>query len=199
MLHAPCDGEVVALPASRHAVTRARRATAPRCCCTSASTRSALRGEGFEALVQLGDAVAAGTPLLRFDLDGAGTARAQPPDTGDRRERGLFDRRRVANASVRVGDRLLRIARDRRRSMAARSPREGAPFTTSVAVTVGLDHGLHARPAARIVASGSCQLVRGQPGGERSRSRRPQRHGIDGARGSSRRQRRDSFARCAGS
>ena len=67
-LRAPCDGEVTALPESAHAVSLRSAGGAELLLHVGIDT-VALKGEGFEALVRVGQRVSAGDPLLRFDLD----------------------------------------------------------------------------------------------------------------------------------
>lgn len=74
-LHAPFDGEVVALPESRHAVSL-RAGNGAECLVHLGIDTVALAGDGFEALVSVGDRVTVGQALLRFDPDRV--ARAAP-------------------------------------------------------------------------------------------------------------------------
>ena len=67
-LHAPCDAEIVLLPASRHAVTLRTAAGCEVLLHVGIDTVT-LGGEGFEAHVREGDRVRAGDALLTFDLD----------------------------------------------------------------------------------------------------------------------------------
>ena len=67
-LHAPCDGEIVLLPASRHAVTL-RTASGCEILLHVGIDTVALGGEGFDAHVSQGARVRAGEALLSFDLD----------------------------------------------------------------------------------------------------------------------------------
>ncbi|MET0272287.1 MAG: PTS glucose transporter subunit IIA, partial [Phenylobacterium sp.] len=75
-LHAPCDGVVVGLPASRHAVTLRADNGAELLLHVGLET-VALGGEGFTAHVAQGQRVRRGERLLSFDLDGlAGRVRS---------------------------------------------------------------------------------------------------------------------------
>ena len=67
-LYAPCDGEIVLLPASRHAVTLRTESGCEILLHVGIDT-VALAGEGFEAHVRQGARVRAGDALLSFDLD----------------------------------------------------------------------------------------------------------------------------------
>src|SRR5262245_13373472 len=68
LLLAACDGEVVSLPATNHAVT-VRTAEGIDVLMHVGIDTVALKGEGFRPRVKRGDTVRAGTPLLEFDLD----------------------------------------------------------------------------------------------------------------------------------
>lgn len=64
---APCNGEVVLVADTKHAV--ALRAQGVEMLIHVGLDTAALGGEGFQALVRPGDQVSAGTPLLSFDRD----------------------------------------------------------------------------------------------------------------------------------
>src|SRR5262245_32171351 len=68
VLHSPCDGEIVALPAAKHALTLRTEVGLDLLIHVGIDTVQ-LNGEGFELLCQLGERVRSGQPLLRFDLD----------------------------------------------------------------------------------------------------------------------------------
>src|ERR1700761_7797137 len=67
-LYAPCDGELIAVPASRHAITLRTPEGAEILLHVGIDT-VALGGEGFELHVQQGQNVRAGDRLLSFDID----------------------------------------------------------------------------------------------------------------------------------
>ena len=67
-LLAPCDGTVVQLHSAGHALTL-RAAGDLEVMMHIGLDTVRLRGEGFTALVAVGDTVATGTPLVRFDAD----------------------------------------------------------------------------------------------------------------------------------
>src|SRR6476659_4319384 len=68
VLVAPCDGDVLALHAAGHAVTL-RAAEGAEILLHIGIDTVALKGEGFRPRVKVGDRVAAGAPLIEFDLD----------------------------------------------------------------------------------------------------------------------------------
>lgn len=68
VLKAPCDGEVVQLHPSLHAITL-KTADGLELLMHIGLDTVELRGEGFTPKVKLGDRVSAGDPLIEFDLD----------------------------------------------------------------------------------------------------------------------------------
>jgi phosphoenolpyruvate-protein phosphotransferase len=157
-LHAPCDGEIIALPESRHAITLRSECGAELLMHIGIDT-VALRGEGFEAHVKLGQRVAAGERLITFDLDllarrakslltpillmeGCGFTVVRSVES---RELGVGD---VLMEIARIGEPAGRIATDRQGSSEAR-----AQAGEVRRVRVALEHGIHARPAAQIVSA----------------------------------------------
>ncbi|MGH8289352.1 MAG: phosphoenolpyruvate--protein phosphotransferase [Steroidobacteraceae bacterium] len=157
-LHAPCDGEIIALPESRHAVTLRSNGGAEILMHIGIDTVG-LGGEGFEAHVQPGARVVAGERLITFDLELI-VRRAKSlltpilvMDGG-----GFAVVRRLENRELAVGDVLMEIA-----PIEEASPRSGTHEPASGEareevgqgrvrqVRVALEHGIHARPAAQIV------------------------------------------------
>lgn len=145
-LHAPCAGTILTIHAARHAVTMDTGGV--ELLMHIGIDSVAMAGAGFEALVAPGDVVPTGTPLIRFDLDrlvreaSAATTPVIVTGTGVRIDH------RHAGGLVTVGDPLLRAT-------IATEPVDVrvAGETRRRDVTVELPHGLHARPAARIVAA----------------------------------------------
>ncbi|NEX94013.1 glucose PTS transporter subunit IIA, partial [Caulobacter sp. 17J65-9] len=149
-LHAPCDGEVVSVARTRHAVTL-RAANGAEILMHVGLETVALGGEGFEAHVADGQAVKAGDPLLSFDLDllARKAKSLLTPVVITNGE--LFSvARRDDGREGAVGDFLMEL-------------RLALPGAAEVADTQGpevsqtlacpLPHGIHARPAA---ALGAC-------------------------------------------
>ena len=148
-LHAPCDGEVLTLHAARHAITLGIGEGVALLMHIGIDTVT-LAGRGFAPLVAPGDRVRAGDPLIRFDLDAVvlGAASAVTPMIVVEGE-GVTLVDAAGEGPVAVGDPLVRLVS------------AGAPASASAAAgetvrhdtMVRLPHGLHARPAARIVAA----------------------------------------------
>ena len=156
VLHAPCDGEVIALPDSRHAVTLRTDSGAEILVHIGIDTVG-LAGEGFQAHVKAGQRVAAGDRLITFDLDLiARRAKSLLTPVLVMEGCGFTVVRSIENRELAVGDLLMEIApigEERARGdadhpgthEARREPAE------SRRVRVALEHGIHARPAAQIV------------------------------------------------
>jgi phosphocarrier protein FPr/phosphocarrier protein len=145
-LLAPCDGEVIGLPASSHAVTLRADAGAELLLHVGIDT-VALKGDGFTARVREGQRVAAGDVLLTFDLDKiARRARsAVTPVIVTEPDRFRVVERR-SDRLLRAGDVLMTL-----RAVAAISgPSTAADDAITATLRIALPHGLHARPAALV-------------------------------------------------
>jgi multiphosphoryl transfer protein len=153
-LHAPCDGELVLVAASGHAVT----VRTPDGCDVLLHVgidTVGLAGEGFKVHVAQGARVHAGDALLSFDLDLI-TRRARSLLTPVivTAERGFRVLRRSLDRAVTVGDFLMEIG-PATASVTATAPAvapAAAPALTR-RVSVKLAHGIHARPAALLAAA----------------------------------------------
>lgn len=150
LLRAPCDGEVLTVAPTGHALAL-RGETGAEILMHVGVDSVALKGEGFRTCVAVGERVRAGDRLVVFDLDVVA-----------RRARSLitpvlltnpdrFEIVRRAAGRVRAGDVLMELCE---RSGAAP---DAAPTSTlertSERFACGLAEGVHARPAARIVAA----------------------------------------------
>ncbi|HEY1873827.1 MAG TPA: phosphoenolpyruvate--protein phosphotransferase [Steroidobacteraceae bacterium] len=151
-LHAPCDGEIVLLPATRHAVTLRTDSGCEILLHVGIDT-VALAGEGFEAHVHQGIRVRAGDVLLSFDLDFlARRAKSVLTPIIVTADSGCDIRRRSLDRPVEVGEWLMEIAP---RAPAAAAVTSGARAAGSASrrLAVGFEHGIHARPAALLAGS----------------------------------------------
>jgi phosphoenolpyruvate-protein phosphotransferase len=147
-LHAPCAGQVIHLPASHHAVTL-RSSDGAEVLVHVGIDTVALAGAGFVAHVRAGAQVSAGEPLLSFDMDLI-ARRARSLLTPVIVTPGRFSvGRRAQGCALATGDFLMTLVP---RELAA-----AAAGTAAAAVhrrlRVQLPHGIHARPAAQIVAA----------------------------------------------
>ena len=152
-LHAPCDAEVVLLPASRHAVTL-RAAAGCQILLHVGIDTVALGGEGFQAHVSQGARVRAGDLLLSFDLDFlAQRARSVLTPIIVTAESGCAIRARTVDRAVALGERLMEVAVLQARPDDASRGGAGAPVAATRRLRVSFEHGIHARPAALLAAS----------------------------------------------
>ncbi|HKQ12339.1 MAG TPA: phosphoenolpyruvate--protein phosphotransferase [Steroidobacteraceae bacterium] len=148
VLCAPCDGELISVAAAGHAVALRADNGAEILLHVGIDT-VALGGEGFEVLISAGNRVRTGQPLLNFDLDIV-ARRAKSlitPIVITNGERFSIVNARTGRA-VGVGDVLLEL----QPASAETKTRGDQPAAQAVTerVTLGHDHGIHARPAALI-------------------------------------------------
>ncbi len=153
-LHAPCDGIVVLMGTNRHALTLKTRGGDVLLHVGIDTVQ--LAGAGFELYVRNGEAVRSGQMLMAFDLDvivrGAPSAVSPILLTGQHAGRII---RRQSARRVAVGDFLYAaesalVVPPHVTTKAAAAP----PFGSATRrFRVPFDHGLHARPAARVAAA----------------------------------------------
>ncbi len=146
VLHAPCDGEIVAMGDARHAVTV--RAHGVDVLAHVGIDTVTLGGAGFELLVRAGERVRAGEELLRFDLDHV-ARRAKSAASPIVVASGGTVARRAIDTRVAVGDFLMEVTVASAGVAAAR----GAPAMARRRYRVAFEHGLHVRPAALVAAA----------------------------------------------
>ncbi|PLR28864.1 phosphoenolpyruvate--protein phosphotransferase, partial [Caulobacter zeae] len=146
VLHAPCDGRVVTVHRSRHAVTL-RAANGAEILMHVGLETVALDGEGFTVHVAEGQAVTAGDPLIGFDLDFlARKAKSLITPIVVTNPEAFSIVRRAQDLETGVGGFLMEL------TAVGGTAAEATPETAEVVreVVVPLAHGIHARPAARI-------------------------------------------------
>jgi multiphosphoryl transfer protein len=152
-LYAPCDGELIAIPASKHAVTLRAQNGAEILMHVGIDTVG-LAGEGFELHVQEGRHVRAGEPLLSFDLDLLARRATSLLTPVIVLQGGRFTiARRNEHREVNVGDFLMELVLA---AGAVGTPSGVGPVAAvgsvgahvSRRVSVSFEHGIHARPAA---------------------------------------------------
>ncbi len=150
VVHAPCDGEIVSVPASRHAVV-VRSPEGVEILIHVGVDTVTLNGEGFTAHVSVGDQVCVGQPLLTFDPDllaNRGRSLLTPVVITNGQEFGIMQR--SLDAMLEVGATLLEL---QRLGKAEEKGPATAAVSASVSVIVNHEHGIHARPAAVIAAA----------------------------------------------
>ncbi|MES2291454.1 MAG: phosphoenolpyruvate--protein phosphotransferase [Pseudomonadota bacterium] len=148
IVRAPCDAVVVAVAPTRHSVTL-RLANGAELLIHIGLETVALGGRGFEAKVADGDAVVRGQTLLFCDLDAiAGQAKSLVTPLTIISE-GAIVSLLATGRRVAAGDAIATVA------MAATSgpATEVGDDSARCAIRVPLANGIHARPAARIVAA----------------------------------------------
>lgn len=146
-LLAPCDGVVIGLPKSRHAVT-IRADNGAEILLHVGLETVALGGEGFTAHVAEGARVRRGETLLSFDLDLlAGKAKSLITPIVVTNGDAFEIASRVVGREVAEGEALMTL---RPLAGAAGGAVEGEAVERTIVVP--LPHGLHARPAARLAA-----------------------------------------------
>ncbi len=154
-LHAPCDGRVYPMPGSSHALTL-RSAEGIDILLHLGIETVALAGAGFQLLVQSGAQVRRGQPLLRFDLDLI-ASRARSAITPILVVSGgqlIAATTTAIGRSVLIGDLLMEVQPDHPPEAVDSSAAVSAdPLIVRRGLRAGFDHGIHARPAAMIVAA----------------------------------------------
>ena len=149
-LRAPCDGEVIALPSAKHAVTL-RAANGAEILLHVGVDTVALRGEGFETHVTQGQSVRAGDPLISFDLDGvASRVRSLMTPVIVVDGGGFTVVRREQHRLLKTGDFLMELQALAQAANAS-ADAHGPEMRTSV--RVHYEHGIHARPAALLASA----------------------------------------------
>ncbi len=145
-LCAPCDGELVSVAPTGHAVTLRADNGAELLLHVGIETVG-LKGEGFESLVAAGSRVRAGELLLRFDLDSIArraTSLVTPLVVTNGEGFGIV--RRTLDRAVERGEFLMEL----RAVAAAKAAAASGASAESRRVRVALAHGIHARPAALV-------------------------------------------------
>ncbi|QXT36558.1 phosphoenolpyruvate--protein phosphotransferase [Sphingomonas sanguinis] len=145
-LCAPCDATVLTVHEAGHAVTL-RSTDGYELICHIGIDTVSLGGKGLTPQVQAGAKVLAGQPLVRFDLDYLvqnAPAVVTPIIVADASRYAVEP---IAKGLVAVGDPLLRVVPLGVETVDADT---GGDMLVEETV-VALSHGLHARPAARLV------------------------------------------------
>jgi phosphoenolpyruvate-protein phosphotransferase len=150
VLFAPGAGEVLLMPAGRHALTL-RLAGAEVLMHVGIDTVQ-LGDRGFELLVQDGAKVLPGTPLLKFSLDViARGARSAVTPVLLSPTCGASITRRITGRVLVPGDLLMEAVAQSRTAPGAGTTSSGAQLQQTF--VAAFSHGLHARPAALIAAA----------------------------------------------
>lgn len=148
-VYAPVDGVVLTLPDSCHAVNLRSDFGAELLVHVGVDT-VALAGEGFTAHVAAGERVQAGQLLLSFDLDSVlrGARSLRTPVLLLQSDEFRLDGE-IAKGLLEHGAPLFRVVREEVQEKPAETSDPGSRHSREV--LVGLEHGIHARPAALLV------------------------------------------------
>lgn len=146
-LHAPCDGVIIHVARTGHALTIRAENGAEVLMHVGIDTVE-LNGEGFALLVKDGARVSKGQALVQFDLDRVARHCKSLVSliiltNGER-----FELRPVAGNSVKVGEPLLQIVT--RSTAPAQTAVDNSLAEASARVRITHRGGLHARPAALV-------------------------------------------------
>ncbi len=143
---APFDGEVVTLHDAGHAISL-RSAEGAEVLIHIGLDTVMLKGEGFTPLVAIGQTVARGDPLIRFDLDAVALAAPSliTPVIITNAEAFAISRRST-DCAIGACEALMTLVPVQ--ANVRRSSDDGIVIEQTV--KLALPHGIHARPAARI-------------------------------------------------
>ncbi len=151
-LVAPCTGTILSLLDSGHAISLRSPEGADILIHIGLDT-FALEGRGFTPCVAVGDVVAAGAPLIRFDLDLlVREARAVVTPIIILNSDSFTIAHRTTGRMVDIGEPLMTLERHAAADANAAATMDSTE-THSQTITVTLPHGMHARPAARLAAA----------------------------------------------
>jgi phosphocarrier protein FPr/phosphocarrier protein len=153
-VRAPFDAEVLTVPESRHAINLRARNGAEFLIHVGIDTVN-MRGDGFEAHVQPGQKVQAGQLLLSFDLEKVlrGATSLRTPVLLLQSDTYSLQQLHAAGM-VSFDDVIFEVATSGQSGAAAGLPaKEKVDESHSRSVVVGLKHGIHARPAAGLIAA----------------------------------------------
>jgi multiphosphoryl transfer protein len=143
---APCDGEIVTLPNSGHAVS-IRGAQNIEVLIHVGIDTVQLAGRGFDPRMQPGSRVRTGDELIRFDLDLVARAAKSLMTPIVVTSDGAVVKNRRGPGPIKAGDLLFEVQSAGTPPVGA-SQSAGGAGSSQQALTVTLRQGLHARPAA---------------------------------------------------
>lgn len=146
-LFAPCAGQIISIASSKHALALRSQAGIEILMHVGIDTVT-LNGLGFEPLVVVGQSVEAGAALLKFDLEKlAAHAKSLITPIVITNSDHFEIAHRNLDRLLDIGDELMRV---RAKALQHSSVVSASTIEVSERLTIGLEHGLHARPAAMI-------------------------------------------------
>jgi phosphocarrier protein len=146
-LHAPCDGEIIHVARTAHALTIRADNGAELLMHLGIDTVE-LNGEGFALLVKQGTRVSQGQALVRFDLDRIARQCKSLVSLIILTNGEGFELQPLALKTVKVGEPLMRVIA--RATDAAQTAVDNGAAEASARVRITHRGGLHARPAALV-------------------------------------------------
>ncbi len=148
-VRAPFDGEVLTVPESRHAINL-RADNGAEFLIHVGIDSVGLAGEGFEAAVASGERVRRGQLLLKFDLEKVLRRAASLRTPVLLLQSGAFEvAGHRSEGPVDFGEALFEVSPAAGQEAAVEASGDGPEVAQTVAV--GLEHGIHARPAAALI------------------------------------------------
>lgn len=159
-LRSPCDGVVLSVHRAHHACT-VRAASGAEVLLHLGVDTVGLNGEGFTAHVRDGQAVKAGDPLISFDMDLVGSRAQSLVSMMVIVNDGFTVDGQSVNRVIAVGEPAMTVhggsvagsSPSAAAAAAAASPAADPGETAERTVSLRIAHGLHARPAAALVAA----------------------------------------------
>ena len=146
-LCAPCDGDVVAIARTNHAVTVKTRNGAEILMHIGIDT-VALKGEGFTVGVEVGQSVKTGQVLISYDLNDLAHQAKSVVTPIIISNSGAFEVVNRKNGNVAKGDVIFELRAIEGAGTIGAEVIDGDIVESTVVLP--LEHGLHARPAARL-------------------------------------------------
>lgn len=171
VLRAPCDAEVISVPATAHAVTL-RLANGAELLIHIGLETVALGGEGFTAHVAAGQQVKRGDALIGFDLDLLADKAKSLVTPVILTSEGYRIMPAALDRAVAAGDPIAEISGEQE---VAKAGAGTVSETHRDDIIINVPNGLHARPAARIAAAakGFASSVEIEVGGRTADARSP--------------------------
>nr|WP_295829037.1 phosphoenolpyruvate--protein phosphotransferase [uncultured Azospirillum sp.] len=154
-LRSPCDGTVLSIHRARHACT-VRTASGAEVLLHLGVDTVGLNGEGFTAHVQDGQAVKTGDRLISFDMDLVGSRAQSLVSMMVVVNDGYTVDGQSVNREIAAGDAAMTVhggsGADSAPTASTAAPADSGE-TAERTVPLRIAHGLHARPAAALVAA----------------------------------------------
>ncbi|HYF89172.1 phosphoenolpyruvate--protein phosphotransferase [Azospirillum sp.] len=151
-LRSPCDGIVLSIHRARHACT-VRAASGAEVLLHLGVDTVGLNGEGFTAHVRDGQAVKAGDPLISFDMDLVGSRAQSLVSMMVVVNDGFTVDGQSVNREITVGEPAMTIHGGSGADAVASAAASDSDETGERGVVLPIANGLHARPAAALVAA----------------------------------------------